>query len=328
MRLEGELAAARARAERAEAALASRSDERDHVARLEGELASVREDLAEARAPLEVTPLPSRVRPRARRRPEWGTRVAAVVLVLILLARVCVDFDASLNLRKAATRGVRRVSRPYDRAGSVHYSVAGASAAAADVPAPAASAAEALRALAPRRRARRRRRRADRQPDRRARDHPRGRRRRRTRLAARRRDRGRRPRPARRRARRRAPRRGRISARRRSASAARPFWPAVGWMLADLLRGHRLQRRSGSSSSAPAARRATTAPTARVSVGAVVLVALGVARRRADRRGDHLPRLPVPGARALARAVDRRAGVRDRLRRSRTAPSTRRSCCR
>jgi hypothetical protein len=76
-RLEAELAEALARAERAEA-------ERPDVSRLEGELAAAREDLAEAREPLELSPLPSRFDAR-RRRPEWGTRAAAVVLILILL---------------------------------------------------------------------------------------------------------------------------------------------------------------------------------------------------------------------------------------------------
>jgi len=98
VRLEGELAAAtRERAEalaRAELADTGRSD----VSRLEGELATAlaraeraeeelaaaRADLAEVREPLELSPLPSRFDAR-RRRPEWGTRAAAVVLVLILL---------------------------------------------------------------------------------------------------------------------------------------------------------------------------------------------------------------------------------------------------
>ncbi len=76
-RLEAELAEAVARAERAET-------DRPDVTRLEAELATAREDLADAREPLDMAPLPSRFDAR-RRRPEWGTRAAAVVLVLILL---------------------------------------------------------------------------------------------------------------------------------------------------------------------------------------------------------------------------------------------------
>ena len=109
VRLEGELAAAkRERAEavaRAEAelrrhgagsrpsspaererdeAVARAEAEHPDVGRLQDELAAAREDLADAREPLELAPLPSRFDAR-RRRPEWGTRAAAVVLVLILL---------------------------------------------------------------------------------------------------------------------------------------------------------------------------------------------------------------------------------------------------
>jgi hypothetical protein len=84
VRLEGEVTAAKQRAERAEAALAKRPNSTKDVQRLEAELAAARQDLAEVREPLELSPLPSRFDARRRGR-ETGTRVAAVVLVLILL---------------------------------------------------------------------------------------------------------------------------------------------------------------------------------------------------------------------------------------------------
>jgi hypothetical protein len=112
VRLEGELAAAnrerdeavaragrevaaadRERAEAVARAERAATEPRD-VSGLEAELAAAKgerdqavaraEQLAEAREPLELAPLPSRFDAR-RRRPEWGTRAAAVVLVLILL---------------------------------------------------------------------------------------------------------------------------------------------------------------------------------------------------------------------------------------------------
>ena len=94
VRLEGELAAALVRAEAAERRAANlerqlKTAERRgaQAAELQDKLADVREDLAEARAPLDVDPLPSRV---ARRRPgmtqeDSTTRLIAAGVVVILL---------------------------------------------------------------------------------------------------------------------------------------------------------------------------------------------------------------------------------------------------
>ena len=94
VRLEGELAAALVRAEAAERRATNldrqlKTAERRgaQAAELQDKLADVREDLAEARAPLDVDPLPSRV---ARRRPgmtqeDSTTRLIAAGVVVILL---------------------------------------------------------------------------------------------------------------------------------------------------------------------------------------------------------------------------------------------------
>ena len=78
-RMEGQLDAAVKRAEVAEAAAARRSEAGDDVRRLD-------EELAITQAPIEVPPLPRRSGESEPRRYGTGTRIAAVVLVVLLLA--------------------------------------------------------------------------------------------------------------------------------------------------------------------------------------------------------------------------------------------------
>jgi hypothetical protein len=94
VRLEGELAAALVRAEAAERRSAGleqklRDAQRQgaEAEQLKSRLADVKEDLAEARAPLDVDPLPSRVARRRRNlaQEDSSTRMIAAAVVVILL---------------------------------------------------------------------------------------------------------------------------------------------------------------------------------------------------------------------------------------------------
>src|SRR4051794_6834268 len=92
------------------------------------------------------------------------------------------------------------------------------------------------------------------------------------------------------------------------------FWPAVGWMFvtyfAVMVFNGRLARARRDRQRAARAR--TDRPRLRGGDRARGLRDRG---RGADRGGDHVPRLPVPGADALARTVDRRPPRRPRVRR-------------
>ena len=92
------------------------------------------------------------------------------------------------------------------------------------------------------------------------------------------------------------------------------FWPAVGWMVLAYF-AVSVFNVLWLTWSAPAASRARSAAAVRRRSRRSCWSVIGVAVAAPIVRGDRLPRLSVPGARALARTVDRGAARRRGLRR-------------